>query len=115
MQQTLCRNEKVTRMCEKLGKVIKYLSQNGRTAKLWSQYLEMVEILKTFIKAERPCNWNLHLTTVARILPYFPAAGPNLNAKSSYMYLAEMQKLPQEHPDLFVNVHGRASRDASYG
>ena len=102
MQQTLCRNDKVTRMCEKLGEVIKDLSQNGRTAKLWSQYLEMVEILKTFIKAERTGNWNLHLATVARMLPFFAAARHNLYAKSSYVYLTDMQKLPKEHPDVFV-------------
>jgi hypothetical protein len=35
-----------------------------RTAKLWLQYMDMVDLLKTFIKAERTGNWNLHLETM---------------------------------------------------
>ena len=33
----------------------------SRTAKLWLQYMEMVEILQKFIKAERTGNWPLKL------------------------------------------------------
>ena len=31
------------------------------TGALWLQYMEMVNILRTFIKAERTANWELHL------------------------------------------------------
>eukprot|EP00795_Rhopilema_esculentum_P015939 gene15939-biopygen5325 len=44
-------------------------SSNSRTGKLWLQYLEMIEILRTFIKAERTGDWNLHLQTVQAMLP----------------------------------------------
>ena len=49
-----------------------------RTAQLWLQYLDMVAILKKFIKAERTGNWTLHLAAVQDMLPYFAAAGHNL-------------------------------------
>ena len=35
--------------------------QSSRTAKLWIQYMDMVDILRCFIKAERCGNWRLHL------------------------------------------------------
>lgn len=58
-----------------------------RTAKLWIQYMEMVDILKVFIKAERTGNWDLHLKTMKCMLPYFAAAGHYLYLKSGYFYL----------------------------
>ena len=42
----------------------------SRTATLWLQYMEMVNILRTFIKAERTANWELHLQAVSEMLPY---------------------------------------------
>lgn len=46
-----------------------------RTSKLSLQYMEMVGILRRFIKAERTGNWELHLQTVQEMLAYFAAAG----------------------------------------
>ncbi|CAC5414721.1 unnamed protein product [Mytilus coruscus] len=37
------------------------LRSKHRTAKLWFQYMDMICILRDFIKAERTCNWHLHL------------------------------------------------------
>ena len=61
-----------------------------RTAKLWIQYMEMIGILRTFIKAERTGDWKLHLQAVHDMLPYFAAAGHNLYAKSAYIYVQKM-------------------------
>ena len=73
-----------------------------RTAKLWLQYMDMVELLCRFIKAEPTGNFNLHLSVVQEMLPYF--AGHNSYTKSVYMYLQTMQSLKDDHPvvhDLF--------------
>ena len=70
-----------------------------RTAMLWLQYLDMVSILQRFIKAERMANWKLHLQTVQDILPYFAASGHSLYAKSAYVYLQIMLRLPETHSD----------------
>ncbi|WAR05755.1 hypothetical protein MAR_021124 [Mya arenaria] len=53
-----------------------------RTAKLWLQYMKMINILKDFIAAERMGKWQDHLQSLKRMLPYFAAAGHNLYLKS---------------------------------
>lgn len=73
-----------------------------RTAKLWLQYIEMIGILRMFIKAERIGDWKLHLQAVQEMLPYFAAAGHNLYAKSAYIYLQKMQQLPESHPEIYA-------------
>ena len=72
-----------------------------RTAKLWLQYMTMIDLLRKFLKAERTGNWQLHLQSVKEMLPYFAAAGHNLYVRSAYMYLQMMGKLEHEHPDIY--------------
>lgn len=66
----------------------------------------MVQILRTFIKAERTGDWNLHLQTMYDMLPFFAAAGHNLYTKSAYVYLTSMHMLPSEHPEIFTAYQG---------
>ena len=75
--------------------------RDKRTARLWLQYLEMVEILLTFIKSERTGNWQLNLQMCHRMLPFLAAAGHNNYTKSLHLYLQNMQKLQQTHPDVY--------------
>ena len=72
----------------------------NRTAKLWLQYMAMVDILKKFIRAERTGNFNLHLEATNDMLPYFAATGHNFYLKSAQLYLQKMSKLKTEHPDV---------------
>ena len=74
--------------------------KHHRTAQLWLQYVDMIDILCAFIKAERTGEWELHLKAVHKMLPYFAAAGHNLYAKSAYIYLQKMLELPEKHPDI---------------
>ena len=62
--------------------------------------MEMIGILRMFIKAERTGDWALHLQTIQAMLPYFAAAGHNLYAKSAHIYLQTMLELPETHPDI---------------
>jgi hypothetical protein len=75
------------------------LAQN-RTALLWFQYMEMISILQQFIRAERVGDWNGHLDAVRKMLPFFAASGHNLYLKSAHIYLQNMLKLKQDHPDV---------------
>ncbi len=59
------------------------LADKSPTAKLWLQYLEYVENLKLFIRAERTGNWNLHLVAVGQMMNLFAATGHINYAKSS--------------------------------
>ncbi|CAG2250738.1 unnamed protein product [Mytilus edulis] len=71
------------------------------TAKLWIQYMDMIKIMKLFIKAERTGDWFLHLHAVQEMLPFFAATGHNLYLKSAYCYLQQMQTLETEYPDMY--------------
>ena len=53
----------------------------------------MVDLAKQFIQAERSGNWSMHLQCVQQMLPYFHASGHNLYAKSSHLYLQDMNNL----------------------
>ena len=70
-----------------------------RTAMLSLQYLDMVSTPQRFISAERMSNWKLHLQTVHYMLPYFAASSHSRYAKSAYVYMQSMQRLPEPHPD----------------
>lgn len=76
-------------------------TKDNRTAKPWMQYMDMVDILRKFIKAERTNNWALHLEALSEMLPYLAASGHNLYAKSARLYLQSMIRLEGEHPDVY--------------
>ena len=95
----VCTSESIQTITEKL-KQKKESLQESRTAKLWVEYMKMVDILRTFIKAERTGDWKLHLQAVYDMLPYFAASGHNLYTKSAYLYLQMMQDLENTHPDV---------------
>lgn len=75
--------------------------KTSKTAAVWLLYMEMVEILTSFIKAERIGDWDLHLQSLCRMLPYFAAAGHNLYLKSAYVYLQQMHKLEKTNKDVY--------------
>ena len=60
--------------------------QGNRTAKLWLQYMDMVDIMRKSIKAERTGHWVQHLESLSEMLPYM-AAGHNLYTRSAQLYL----------------------------
>ena len=77
------------------------LAERSPTAKLWLQYIEYVQILKVFIRAERTGDWNLHLTAITEMLNLFAATGHINYAKSARLYLQLMQELQTDHPWLY--------------
>lgn len=71
-----------------------------RTSKLWFQFMDMVDILRRFIKAERVGDWNLHLHTIKEMLPYLAASGHNIYVKSARVYLPQMNGMEETNPDV---------------
>lgn len=80
-------NDLITTVFEKFAAALNQAESNGPTAKLWTQYFKMVTLVKHFIEAERSGNWDLHLDTIQRMLPFFHASGHFLYAKSAHLYL----------------------------
>ena len=98
--QNICQSKTVTVIQEMLTSQKESL-QTNKTANLWLQYMEMVDILRKYIRAERLGNWNLHLQATSEMLPYFAATGHNHYLKSSYVYLQNMHNLEQSHPVVY--------------
>ena len=46
-------------------------AQKKPTFGLWLTYIEMVQLLLMFLRATRENNWDLHLSAVRSMLPWF--------------------------------------------
>ena len=60
----------------------------------WDEFLEMVEILLRFIRAERNAIWSLHINALSDMLPYFFAYDRINYARWASVYLSDMKSLP---------------------
>jgi len=78
---------------ESMTKFLGKEMENSGTARLWIQYVNMINIMKNFIRAERSGDWTLHLSCVRNMLPYFHSTGRYLYAKCAHLYLQDMLKL----------------------
>ena len=67
--------------------------KSSRTAKLWLQYIEYVDIIKQFFFVERISNWPLHLQTVIKMANLFAATGHINYARCTGPYVQEMMNL----------------------
>ena len=68
---------------------------------MWLQYLDYIDTVKLFIRAERTGNWHLHLIAVEKMLNLFAATGHIHYAKSARLYLQLMNELHQKYPWLY--------------
>ena len=76
------------------------LLKASRTSRLWILYMEMIDILRRSLKAERTGDWEFHIASVCEMLPYFAASGHNLYAKSAYLHLRMMLQLQTKFPNI---------------
>lgn len=70
--------------------------------KLWSQYMEMIEILLDFIRAQRDGNWGLHLEAFSAMLPWFTIYDHTNYARWGPIYLADMKLLEKTAPEVYT-------------
>ena len=78
-------------MKEKINSLKPSVSQS-RTGALWIQYMEMIDFLQSFIKAEQKGDWDLHLQCIEPMLPYFAASGHNLYTKCARIEMKKLRK-----------------------
>ena len=50
---------------------------------MWLQCMDMIDILRKYIRAEHTGNWELHLQAVSEMLPYLAASVYNNYTKSA--------------------------------
>ena len=54
---------------------------------LWLNYIQMVEVLLMFLRATRENNWDLHLSAVRSMLPWFFATDRVHYARYGTVYM----------------------------
>ncbi|KAF4529941.1 hypothetical protein B566_EDAN016852 [Ephemera danica] len=86
------------KLMQLLSKATTEISSYGPTAKLWTQYFELISLVKLFIRAERTGDWELHLSCIASMLPIFHAAGHLKYAKYAHVYVQDMMQLKYNMP-----------------
>lgn len=91
-----------------LKSIKQQLIERSRTAKLWIQYVDYVQILQDFIRAERLSDWSLHLSSLSKMLNLFAATGHRNYAKSARLYLQTMLDLSQTHPWLYEHLSAKS-------
>lgn len=89
----LMNSEELHDVCKKFVNHLDSVKTRGKTAMLWIQYFEMVILMLHFIRAERVGDFELHWTTIIRMLPYFHASGHNKYAKCAHLYVQDMLEL----------------------
>ena len=76
----------------KLDKFTEIRESNHLSAKLWLEYIDMVNIVRAFIRSERTGDWSPRLRTLQDMLPYLAASGHFL-----YVYLKQTTRLEHTH------------------
>ena len=100
----VCSKDVLNRISEKLKAEKNSLSEH-KMGKLWSQYMDMIDLLRRFLRALRMGDFQLYLGTLQEMLPYFAACGHNNYAKSAHVYIQDMIELEKINPDMFRQLN----------
>ena len=86
---------------DKIHSKLRIKVNSSETASLWLQYMEMINILRKFIRAERTGNWGLHLQALFEMLPFLAASRHNNYTKSLWIYLKQKSSLKDDCPVVY--------------
>ncbi len=67
--EQVCQDDVIAKISHALQERKEHL-KFSTTAAMWLQYMDMIDVLCKFIRAERRGNWELHLQAVSEMLPY---------------------------------------------
>ena len=76
----------------------------GPMSVFWTSYLDMVDLLRRFIRASRQAEWHLHLQCVRELLPWLFAYDRTNYCRYLSAYWCEMVILPSTHPDAYSQM-----------
>ena len=76
-------------------------SGQGKLASFWMSYIDMVEVVLDLIRASREGLWKLHLSAVHSMIPWCFAYNRMNYARYLPVYLSEMSRLHEDHPEVF--------------
>lgn len=110
--ETACREilqdieNKSNLVTEELAEIRERSKNESGTFEFWDEFIEMIEILLRFIRAERDGIWTLHIDALSEMLPYFFAYDRVNYARWATVYFADMKSLchtAKEVNDEFMN------------
>lgn len=88
---------------KKLGMEFREAMHDHPTHNLWSTFLDMMEILLSFVCSQREGNWIDYLDQAGNMLPYLVAAGHHKYGVYLSLHLKEMRNLQEAAPDVLAN------------
>ena len=87
-------------LCELLNN---YQEEGRATSHLfhfWGSYIQMVQLLLRYIRAEREGSWSLHLSVTAQMAPHFFAMDRTNYSRWLPVYLGDMHQLSVTEPEI---------------
>lgn len=76
-------------------------SAQSPTFRYWIMFLEAAQLLLLNIRAEREGDWQLHLHSFTKMIPYYFATNRPNYARWSCVYILDMIQLPDDVKDAF--------------
>ena len=94
----ISQSKRLVEIMDDFSLFMKTKSATNPTMAYWLLYIEMVQVLLLFIRATRENNWELHLSAVRSMLPWFFAADRVNYSRYGSIYWLEMIALDKTHP-----------------
>lgn len=82
-------------LVEDLNRFIQTRSDSNENFKFWTQFLQMMNIVRDLLRADREGIWELHLDAVQRALNLFAAFDSTNYLRWCSLYLEDMRRLPE--------------------
>ena len=76
-------------------------SEQSETFAYWNRFVQMVNLLKDLIRADREGNWPLHLKSLQSLLPLFAVCDRTNYLRWCSVYLEDMMKLESTAPHVY--------------
>ena len=93
-----CNNSEFIKWKEAYNSFVEKSCAENPTFAFWSTYIDMVQLLLTFIRATRTSDWKLHLSALRSMIPWFFATDRINYSRYAPCYWLEMSLLPKTHP-----------------
>eukprot|EP00794_Sanderia_malayensis_P020892 gene20892-22943_t len=112
-----CDSETVSYFERSYNEFVGERSMQSPTFAFWSNYIEMIQLLLLYIRATRTSDWELHLSVLRSMIPWFFAKDRVNYARYAPCYWLEMMSFENTHPYIAANIKDNwtIQRQDSYG
>ena len=99
-----CARDSVNEVKEMYDKFVNERSKVNPLFAFWVKYIEMVQLLLLYLRATRTTDWNLHLSSLRSMIPWFFATDRINYLRYASSYWMEMMCLEQTNPCVALNI-----------